>query len=73
MLVLSITVRNDQHRKKVAEVNMVLMELCKKLYYINHEKKIIVKQLSGSKLHLNRKGTKILSNTFVESISNALQ
>ena len=30
VLVSSITVRNDQHRKKVAEVNIVLKELCKK-------------------------------------------
>ena len=29
VLVSSITVRNDQHRKKVAEVNIVLKELCK--------------------------------------------
>ena len=43
------------------------------LYYINHDKKITVKHLKGSKLHLNKKGTSILSHTFVESISNALQ
>ena len=35
VLVPSITVRNDQHRKKVAEVNTVLKELCK-------EKKLIL-------------------------------
>ena len=65
-LVSSITVRNHQHRQKVAEANIVLKELCKEknLYYINHEKKIIVKHLSGSKLYLNEKGTSILSNTF---------
>ena len=75
VLVSSITVRNDQHRKKLAEANIVLKELCKekKLYYINHEKKITVKHLNGSKLHLNKKGTSILLNTFIESISNALQ
>ena len=63
--------------RSLAWVIIVLKELCKekKLYYINHEKKIItVKHLNGSKLHLNRKGTNILSpNTFLESISNALQ
>ena len=75
VLVSSITVRNDQHRKKVAEVNIVLKELCKEkhLYYINHEKKVTVKHLNGSRLHLNKKGTSILSNTFVKSLSNALQ
>ena len=30
VLVSSITVRSDQHCKKVAEVNIVLKELCKK-------------------------------------------
>ena len=34
MLVLSITVRNNQHRKKVAEVNIVLKELCKEKNHI---------------------------------------
>ena len=58
----------------MAEVNIVLKKLCKEknLYYIKHDKKITVKHLNGSKLHLNKKGTSILSNTFVESISNAL-
>ena len=71
----SITVRNDQHRKKVAEVNIILKELCKEknLYNIKHDKKITIKHLNGSKLLLNKKGTSILWNTFVESISNALQ
>ena len=66
VLVSSITMRNDQHRKKAAEVNTILKELSKekKLYYINLEKKITVKHLNGSKLHLNKKGS-ILSNTFV--------
>ena len=75
VLVSSITVRNDQHHKKVAEVNIVLKGLCKEknLHYINHEKKIKAKQVNGSKLHLKRKGTSILWNTFVESISNASQ
>ena len=73
VLVSSITVRNDQHRKKVAEVNIVLKELCKEKNLHYHEKKIIVKHLNGSKLHLNKKGISIISNTFVESISMALQ
>ena len=75
VLLSSIIVRNDQQRKKVAEVNIVLKKLRKEknLYYTNHDKKITVKHLNGSKLHLNKKGTSILSNTFVGSISNALQ
>ena len=39
---------------------------------INHKKKITVKHLNESKLHLNRKGTSILLDTFVDSTSNAL-
>ena len=68
VLVSSIIVRNDQHHKKGPEVNIVLKELCyvKNLYYINHEKKITVKHENRSKLHLNKKGSSILSNTFVE-------
>ena len=75
VLVSSITVRNNQHHKKVAQVNIVLKELCKEknIYYVNHEKKITDKQLNGSKLHLNKNGTSILWNTFIESIPNALQ
>ena len=75
VLVSSITVINDQHRKKVAGVNIVLKTYVKKknLYYTNHEKKITVKHLNGPKLHLNKKGKSILSNTLVESISNTLQ
>ena len=67
--------RNDQHRKKVAEINIVLQELCKEkyIYYINHEKKVTLKHLKGSKLHLKKKGASILSYTFVESMSNGLQ
>ena len=34
VLVLSLTVRNDQHRKKVAEVNLVGKEVCKGKNYI---------------------------------------
>ena len=75
VLVSSITVRNDQHRKKVAEINIVLKELCKEkcICYINHEQKVTLKHMKGSKLHLKKKGASILSYTFVESKSNALQ
>ena len=60
VLVSGRTVRNDQYRKKVAEVNIALKELCKEKKFISyHEKKITGKHLNGSKLHLNRKGTSI--------------
>ena len=41
----------------------------KKNFYINHECKITVKHLNGSKLYLNRKCKRILPNSFLESIS----
>ena len=34
VLVSSITVRNDQHRKKVTVINIVLKQLCKEKIYI---------------------------------------
>ena len=37
------------------------------------ERKSQFKHRNGSKLHMNKKGTSILSNTSVESIYNALQ
>lgn len=33
---------------------------------------ITEKHLNGSKLHLNKRGTVILSNTFTEAISNSI-
>ena len=84
MLVSSITVRNDQHHKKTAEVNIILNELCKEkyiyiyiyIYYINYEKKITVKHLNGSKFHLNRKGQGFywirLQNLYLTHCNDAL-
>ena len=39
---------------------------------INHDKTITTRYLNGSKLHLNKRGTKVLSNTFIESTSNII-
>ena len=40
---------------------------------INHENTIAERHLSGSKLHLNKRGTTILYNNFTEAISNSIQ
>ena len=66
----NITVRNDRYRKKVVQVNRHLKTLCieKNFELISHENIITEKHLNGSKLHLNKTGTVILSNTFTEAI-----
>ena len=71
----SITVRNDKHRNKVAQVNRSLKWLCQenKFELINHENTVTERHLNGSKLHLNKRGTTILSNNFTEAISNSIQ
>ena len=70
----SITVRNDRHRKKVAQVNRHLKTLCieRNFELISHENVITEKHLNVSKLHLNKRGTAILSKTFTEAISNSI-
>ena len=70
----NITVRNDRYRKKVAQVNRHLRTLCTERNFelISHENIITEKHLNGSKLHLNKRGTTILSNTFMEAISNSI-
>ena len=68
----NITVRNDSYRKKVVQVNRHLKTLCTERNFelISYENIITEKHLNGSKLHLNKRGTVILSNTFTEAISN---
>ena len=68
--IFSITVRNDRYRKKVAQVNRHLKTLCIEL--ISHENVITEKHLNRSKLHLNKRGTATLSNTFTEAISKSI-
>ena len=54
--------------KKVAQVNRHLKGLCseKRFELISHKEIIKEKHLNESKLHLNKKGTATLSNTFTE-------
>ena len=68
----SITARNDQYQKKTADVNWVLKVKCweKKLQFLDHGNTITARHLNASKLHLNKRGTQMLSNVFAEAISN---
>ena len=68
----SITTRNDQYQRKAGDINQVLKEKCreKKLQLLDHGNTITVRHLNASKLHLNKRGTQILSNVFAEAISN---
>ena len=70
----SITVRNDKYLRKVAHVNKYLKDKRreKKLHFIKHGNAIKVGHLNASKLHLNKRGTQVLSNQFAEAISNII-
>ena len=63
--------RSDQHRKRATEVNKELknISLENNLFVIDHGSTINTRHLNGSKLHLNKKGTRILFNNFKEAIS----
>ena len=70
----NITVGNDRYRKKVVQINRHLKTLCieRNFELISNENIITEKHSNGSKLHLNKRGTIILSNTFTEAISNSI-
>ena len=69
----SLTTRNDQYREKALEVNQHLKVLSRKnINIIDHENIITVRHLNGSKLHLNLKGNKVLTEKFAEAGSNIL-
>ena len=71
----SITARNGQYREKAIEVNKELNNLCleNNSYLIDDGSTINTRHVNGSKLHLTKKGTRILLNSFKEAISNILQ
>ena len=72
--VSNIIVRNDNDtlNKRRYEVNVVLMELCKEnnIYLIENSKKIKSQHLNKGKLHLNQKGSRLLSAIFLKEISH---
>ena len=67
VLISSITVRKDKHQNKVQ-----LRNLCqaKNVIFIDNSKSIKSQNLNKSRLHLARRGTNILSTTFVRKIPN---
>ena len=73
--ILSIFIRKDKYQQKAQEVNGYLKELCKEfnIHYIYHEKSTKSKRLNKSRLHLNKRGTSILSRNFMREISNVFR
>ena len=69
-----ITARRDRYSKKAIEVNKKLKNLCleNSLYLIDHGSTINNRHVNGSKLHLNKNGTRVLFSYFKEAISNIL-
>ena len=69
----NIIVRNDSDtlNKKGCEVNAVLMEMCreKNIYLIDNSKKVKPQHINKGKLHLNQKGSRLLSDMFLKEIS----
>ena len=56
----------------VSEVNLHLKDLCEErnLYLIDNTKSIRSHHLNKGKLHLNRKGSKLLNDTFIRKMSH---
>ena len=71
----NIVVRKDGHQNKCQEVNYHLKEICieKNINLIDHSKNIKPQHLNKLRLHLTKKGTSILSKTFIQEIRNIFQ
>ena len=69
----NIIIRADDKKldEKRCEVNSFLGKLCKEknFYLIDHSTRIKRNHLNKGKLHLNKKGTKLLSDIFVKELS----
>ena len=69
----NIIIRADDKKleEKRCEVNSLLGKLCKEknCYLIDHSTKLKRNHLNKEKLHLNQKGTKLLSDIFVKELS----
>ena len=70
----SITPRNDKYLKKAADVSRYLKDRCREKKSPLHKpwKRYNGKTLSVSKLHLNKRGSQVLSNQSTEAISNKI-
>ena len=62
---------NTNLNEKGCLVKSILAEMCKEknICLIDHSRKIKSHHLSRGKLHLSKKGSTVLSNTFVGEIS----
>ena len=67
--------RKDKHQHKAQIVNNHLKEIGtnKNINLIDHSKSIKHQHVNKSKLHLTKRGTNIISTTFVREISNIFQ
>ena len=63
--ILNTVLRKEQYTKEEF--------MQKKLHYTGHSNTSKTRQLDGSTVHLNIKGTRVLFNNFVETSSNILQ
>ena len=74
--VSNIVLRTDNSllNQKRSEVNPHLKDLCEErnLYLIDNTKKFRSHHLNKGKLHLNRKGSKLLNDTFIRQLSRVL-
>ena len=74
--VSNIILRTDNSllSQKGCEVNSHLKDLCeeKNLYLKDNTKKFRSHHLNKGKLHLNRKGSKLLNDTFIRQLSHIL-
>ena len=72
----NIIIRADDKKleEKRCEVNSFLGKLYKEknYYLIDHSTRIKINHLNKGKLHLNQKGTKLLSDIFVKELSKVL-
>ena len=71
-VIISNITRNDRFMAKANELNKCLTELCfeRNFLLIDHSKTLKPQHLNGSKLHLNRRGTPMLQNTFTKVLSS---
>ena len=72
---LIIRMDNLDLDKKRIEVNTHLKEMCqeKNIFLIDHGKRIKANHLNSSKIHFNRRGVNILSNTFIQHTSKVFK
>ena len=68
----NIITRNDRFMAKANVVNKCLTELCFERNFLltDHSKILKLQHLNGSKLHLNKRGTPTLQNTFTKILSS---